>query len=53
MTVGLYPGGNVQTETEREIENGRVHTRTAEGSHIPLLQSHVKNYVKLEIYDLL
>ena len=51
MAVGLYPGGNVHTETERETENGRRQKRTADCSRIPLLQSHVKNYVKLEIYD--
>ena len=53
MTFGLYPGGNVQTEMDREIENGSEQKRTAQCSGIPLLQSHAKNYVKLEIYDLL
>jgi len=43
----------VQTEMDREIENGRKHKRTAECSGIPILQSYVKNYVKLENYDLL
>jgi hypothetical protein len=53
MTAELCPGGNVQTEMDRETENGREQKRTAESSGIPLLQSHVKNYVKLELYDLL
>jgi len=35
----------------RETENGTKQERTAECSRIPLLQSHVKNCVKLEIYD--
>ena len=43
----------MQTETDREIENGREQKRTAECSGISLLQSHVKNYVELEIYYLL
>jgi hypothetical protein len=53
MTVGLYPGGKEQIEMDREIENGRQQKMTADYSRIPRLQSHVKKYVKLDIYYLL
>jgi hypothetical protein len=47
-TVGLYPGDNVQRETDRETESRSEQKGQQDAVFIiALVQSHFKNYIKL------